>query len=290
MSRAIVKKEAKRYALVIFGAFLFSVGMNCFIVPLNLYSSGVLGIAQIIRTLLQQSAGLHFQMDIAGVLNFVFNLPLFFIAYKTMSKNFFVKTLLSVIVQTVFMTFLPIPAEPILEDMLANCIIGGVMGGIGMGLTLQCSGCGGGMDILGVYFTKKFENFSVGKLSLLINAVLYLLCAVLFDLEIAIYSILFLACLTLVTDRAHYQNINVTCMVFSKAKDIEGAIMEEMGRGVTVWDGMGAYTSEHTRIMTVVINKYEVNHLKAIVKSRDARAFLIFFEGTHVSGNFEKRL
>ena len=82
----------------------------------------------------------------------------------------------------------------------------------------------------------------------------------------------------------------MTCMVFSKAKDIEGAIMEEMGRGVTVWDGMGAYTSEHTRIMTVVINKYEVNHLKAIVKSRDARAFLIFFEGTHVSGNFEKRL
>lgn len=62
MSRAIVKKEAKRYAIVIFGAFLFSVGMNCFIVPLNLYSSGVLGIAQIIRTLLQQSAGLHFQM------------------------------------------------------------------------------------------------------------------------------------------------------------------------------------------------------------------------------------
>ena len=123
--------------------------------------------------------------------------------------------------------------------MLANCIIGGVMGGIGMGLTLQCSGCGG-HGHSGVYFTKKFENFSVGKLSLLINAVLYLLCAVLFDLEIAIYSILFLACLTLVTDRAHYQNINVTCMVFSKAKDIEGAIMEEMGRGVTVWDGMGA--------------------------------------------------
>ena len=84
--------------------FVFS-GNELFYCPLNLYSSGVLGIAQIIRTLLQQSAGLHFQMDIAGVLNFVFNLPLFFIAYKTMSKNFFVKTLLSVIVQTVFMTF-----------------------------------------------------------------------------------------------------------------------------------------------------------------------------------------
>ncbi len=290
MSKAIVKKEAKRYVIVIFGAFLFSVGMNCFIVPLNLYSSGVLGIAQIIRTLLQQSTGQTFQMDIAGVLNFFFNLPLFFIAFKTMSKNFFVKTLLSVIVQTVFMTFLPIPAEPILEDTLANCIIGGVMGGIGMGLTLQCSGCGGGLDILGVYFTKKFENFSVGKLSLFINAVLYLLCALLFDLETAIYSIIFLACFSLVTDRAHYQNINVTCMVFSKAKDIEDAIMKEMGRGVTVWSGMGAYTSEHTQIMTVVVNKYEVNHLKAIVKSRDAHAFLIFFEGTHVSGNFEKRL
>ena len=143
--------------------FLFSVGMNCFIVPLNLYSSGVLGIAQIIRTLLQQSAGLHFQMDIAGVLNFVFNLPLFFIAYKTMSKNFFVKTLLSVIVQTVFMTFLPIPAEPILEDMLANCIIGGVMGGIGMGLTLQCSGCGGGHGHSGRLLHKEVRKLLCGE-------------------------------------------------------------------------------------------------------------------------------
>lgn len=290
MSKAIVKKEAKRYAIVIFGAFLFSVGMNFFIVPLNLYSSGVLGMAQIIRTLLQQTAGLHFQMDIAGVLNFIFNLPLFFIAFRTMSKNFFVKTLLSVAAQTVFMTFLMIPAEPILEDTLANCMIGGVIGGVGMGMTLQCSGSGGGFDILGVYFTKRFENFSVGKLSLLINAILYLLCACLFDVETAIYSIIFLACFSLVVDKSHYQNINVTCMVFSKTGGFETAIMEELGRGVTVWNGMGAYTSEHTRIMTVVANKYEVNHLKSIIKGQDPHAFIIFFEGTHVSGNFEKRL
>lgn len=289
MTTAIVKKESKRYAIVIFGALLFSLGMNCFIVPLHLYSCGVLGVAQIIRTLLQ-TVGISFQIDIAGVLNLILNLPLFFIAFRSMSKSFFAKTLVSVAAQTIFMTFLAIPAEPILEDTLANCVIGGVMGGIGMGLTLQCSGCGGGMDILGVYVTKKFENFSVGKLSLFVNAVLYLLCAVIFDLETAIYSIIFLACLTLVTDRSHFQNINVTCMVFSKTGDIQAAIMGELGRGVTVWDGVGAYTAEHTRIMTVVVNKYEVNQLKSIIKSRDPKAFIILFEGTHISGNFEKRL
>ena len=285
-----VKKEIKRYIIVLFGAVIFSAGMNIFIVPLGLYSSGALGIAQILRTFLHSTGIVPGGFDIAGILNFLLNLPLLILAFRTISKNFFFKTILSVVTQTVCMSLIRIPSVPLIDDVLGSCIIGGVICGAAMGITLMASGSGGGVDILGVYFTKKFAGFSVGKLGIILNAILYTVCAILFDLETALYSIIFTVCMNLVVDKTHTQNINVTCLIFSKGGNIAETIMKQMGRGVTAWNGVGAYTGEDTEIMTVVVNKYEVSEIKQIIKMQDPDAFVLFFEGTHVSGNFEKRL
>ena len=105
MTRPSAKKEAKRYVTVIIGAFIFSVSVNLFIAPLDLYNGGVLGIAQIIRTLLSKTVGASAlgAVDIAGIINFLINVPLFILAFKTISKEFFAKTLVSVFCQAVFM-------------------------------------------------------------------------------------------------------------------------------------------------------------------------------------------
>ena len=160
-----MKQEIKRYFFIVVGSFIFALGINLFVVPMQLYSSGVLGIAQIIRTIIEQVIGKS-TIDISGIINFLINIPLFMLAYRTISKRFFVRTLLSVISQTVFLTFIMIPTTPLVDDILTNCIIGGIVTGFGIGLTLRCSGSGGGLDILGVYFTKKLPHFSVGKLSI----------------------------------------------------------------------------------------------------------------------------
>ena len=130
----------------------------------------------------------------------------------------------------------------------------------------------------------------MGKLSIIVNAFVYLLCAFLFDVPTAIYSILYMTCFSLVLDRTHYQNINMTAMIFTKNQEIQEAIMKETGRGVTYWDGAGAYTKTQTRILVTVINKYEEHQIRRIVASFDPNAFVIFNEGPTVSGNFEKRL
>lgn len=174
-----MKQEIKRYFFIVVGSFIFALGINLFVVPMQLYSSGVLGIAQIIRTIIEQVIGKS-TIDISGIINFLINIPLFMLAYRTISKRFFVRTLLSVISQTVFLTFIMIPTTPLVDDILTNCIIGGIVTGFGIGLTLRCSGSGGGLDILGVYFTKKLPHFSVGKLSLGINLIIYMICAFLF--------------------------------------------------------------------------------------------------------------
>lgn len=283
-------KKVKEYGIIIIGALLFCFGINIFISPLGLYNGGVVGISQIIRTIVVEYIPVLKNFEIAGVINFIINIPLLLIAYKSISKKFFIRTVVSVIAQTIFFTVIKIPTLPIIDDQLAACLIGGIITGAGIGITLKAGGSGGGIDILGVYFTQKYKNFSVGKLGIIINTIIYGICAILFELPTAIYSVIYTTFFSLIVDKIHYQNINTTAMIFTKKKNIELGIMSEMARGVTCWKGEGAYTGEETKILVTVISKYEINQLKRIVLEKDPKAFIIFNEGLNVTGNFEKRL
>lgn len=283
-------KKIKQYGIIIIGAFLFCLGVNLFISPLGLYNGGVVGISQIIRTIIVDYFPSVKNFEIAGIINFIINIPLLLIAYKSISKKFFIRTVVSVISQTIFFTAITIPSTAIIDDPLAACLIGGIITGAGIGITLKAGGSGGGIDILGVYFTKKYKNFSVGKLGIIINAIIYGICAILFELPTAIYSVIYTIFFSMIVDKIHYQNINTTAMIFTKMENIECGIMKEMGRGVTCWNGQGAYTGEESKILVTVISKYEINQLKRIVLEKDPKAFIIFNEGLNVTGNFEKRL
>jgi uncharacterized membrane-anchored protein YitT (DUF2179 family) len=105
-----------------------------------------------------------------------------------------------------------------------------------------------------------------------------------------IYSVVYTIVTAIATDRVHIQNINMSVMIFTKKRGISKAIIEETGRGVTNWDGEGAYTNKTAYILFTLISKYEVAQIKRIVRSIDPDAFMIFTEGASVDGNFEKRL
>lgn len=277
---------------VILGGVIFGLGLNLFIVPLHLFSGGVIGLAQIIRTCLADFTNIPLPkgFDIAGIINLCMNVPLFVIAYRSISRRFFSKTLLCVLAQTATLSFIIVPSTPIIDDILAACLIGGLICGFGIGLALRNGGSGGGLDILGVYFAKKFTSFSVGKLSNFVNAAIFILCAMLFDVKVAIYSIIYTACMYLVVDKIHYQNINMTAMIFTKNELVQESIMKETRRGVTYWKGAGAYTKSDTYVLVTVISKYEIPQLKKLIMTHDPKAFVIFNEGMSISGNFEKRL
>lgn len=273
------------------GSFMFAFGLNVFITPLSLYNGGFMGISQLIRTLIVNIFHFSFgQTDIAGIIYLLINMPLIYLAWSKMGKTFFVRSIITIIIQTAALTFIPVPATPIIDDYLTACIIGGIIAGTGSGMILRGGSSGGGQDILGIYFTKKFPGFSVGKVSIIINFFVYGICLLMFDFEIVIYSLIYGVVYSIACDRVHIQNINMSVMIFTKKLGISRAIIEQTGRGVTNWDGAGAYTNQTSYILFVVISKYEVSQLKRIVRSIDPNAFMIFTEGCSVSGNFEKRL
>ncbi len=274
------------------GSLMFAISVNCIITPLSLYNGGFMGISQLMRTFLVDFLNINILagIDLVGIIYFLINVPLFYLAYKVMGLEFVIKTIITVGIQSVLLTVVPISQNPIITDYLTACIVGGILAGSGVGLVLKNGCTGGGQDILGVVCAKKYPNFSVGKVNIIMNIFIYLVCLWIFDIQIVIYSLIYTTILALAIDKVYTQTISTTAMIFTKKTGISKAIIENMGRGVTRWNGEGAYTNETSYVLVTVISKYEVSQLKKLVREIDEQAFVVLTDGNSVIGNFEKRL
>lgn len=143
--------------------------------------------------------------------------------------------------------------------------------------------------MVGVWLSKAVPGFSVGKLTVLVNAVLFAVFLLLFDVPTVLYSMLYMAVYAKIMDQTHFQNINVRLMIFTKKNGVDQDIMRKTARGVTEWRGVGAYTGEASNILVTVINKYEIDSFMHIIYTVDPNAFVIRDDGVAVSGNFESK-
>lgn len=275
----------------VFGALLYAAGINLFVVPAELYTGGLMGICQVIRTVLADAFGIRFQaFDIAGVIYYIINVPIFLVAFSRIGRMFLVKTLASVTAITLFISL--IPTVVIVEDVMAACVVGGIISGAGVGIMLRMGSSGGGTDVVGVLLIKWKRDFSVGKVNLLVNLVLYGACIFLFDIGTVVYSVIYAAVYSVAMDKVHTQNINVEVHVITKAdtSTLEKKVFEELGRGITKWSALGAYTYDRSHVLYIMLSKYEVNRLKTIIREYDPQAFIVVNEGVSVDGNYLKKL
>ena len=281
-----------RLGAAILGTFINAFAITFFIVPMSLYSPGVTGVCQLIRTLLSRVVALPEGIDVSGILYLVFCVPILALAWRSLGRGFAIRTLICTISSSLFLTLLRAPADPILQERLASCLVGGIIGGFGIGLTLTCGSSSGGLDVLGLYLSKKFSRFTVGRFSICFNAVLYSLCAILFDLPTALYSIIYNVTSALSIDRAHLQSIRAQLLIFTHNQDpaLMREIMSRLDRGVTYWEGVGAYTETPLRVLCVCVSKYEEDELRSIVREFDPNAFFIVQEGVRIDGNFLRKL
>ena len=133
-----------RIVAAVVGELIAAAALNLFIVPLNLYTGGAMGVCQLIRTLLQTYLGLNFgSYDIAGILYFLVNIPILLYGYKYLGQGLVIKTIICTVAFSLFYSIIPIPSAPIVADYLTACLLGGILTGIGSGIVLTC-GCSRG--------------------------------------------------------------------------------------------------------------------------------------------------
>ena len=282
-----------RLVAAVVGELIAAAALNLFIVPLHLYTGGILGVCQLIRTLMQTQLGINFgSYDIAGILYFLSNIPILLLAYKTLGKSLVFKTLICTVAYSLFYSIIPIPSAPIVDDYLTACLLGGILAGVGSGIVLTCGGSGGGLDIVGLCLSKRGSSFTVGKFSLTFNAFLYAACLLLFTPEVAIYSVIYNFFTSMVLDRMHQQNVSIQALIFTKGDEdaLARFIIENLGRSVTYWEGVGAYTGEDVHVLCVCLSKFEIEELVHAVHSIDPHAFVTTQEGTRIYGNFQRKV
>ena len=273
------------------GTLLYSLGMNLFVVPAGLYTGGIMGLSQLLRTFLLRATGWTPAIDIAGLINYAINLPMLLLAWRRLDHRVVLKTLLSVTGTTIFLSLVP-RTDILSGDQLARCLIGGMLCGCGIGITLWMGGTSGGMDVIGMMLLKRGSHTSIGHVNLIWNLALYAICAAAFNLSTAIYSILFSFISTTAMDKLHMQNINVEVTVVTKvlSPEMEHEILVDLHRGITRYEGVGEYTGQPVHIFYILVTKYEISRLRAIVCKHDPHAFIVAKDGAVVYGNYKRKI
>ncbi len=260
--------------LMILGSILASIGLEIFLIPNNIIDGGITGISIIASYLTNLPLGLFI---------FILNLPFLFVGYKQIGKTFALSTLFSVICLSVGVSILrPIPG--ITQDILLATIFGGIILGIGVGLIIRNGGSLDGTEIIAIILDKR-TGFSIGEIVMFFNLFILGGSGFLFGWDRAMYSLIayFIAFKTIDITVEGLNESKSVIIVSEKNVEISEALMDRLGRGVTLLQGKGAYKGDSTNVIYVVVSRLEIAKLKGIVHGFDENA-LVTIASVEVTG------
>lgn len=262
--------------LIALGAALIATGFNLFLIPHQLLSGGLSGISMMIG---------YFTGWNIGLLYFLINLPVLLWGWITVGKRFVWLSIVSVALTTWLIQL--VPGYSLIADPILGAVFGGVLIGIGSGLSLRAGGSTGGLDIVGSIVTRK-RDFPLGMLLFALNGAVVLALGLVLGWDSALRSMLSIFIAGKVMDTIHIRHIKVTAFIVTDRKDAMLAKLLQLPRGVTLIKTEGAYTSLSRDMLMTVTTRYELAELRKIVKETDPKAFVNIVETAEVIGEFRK--
>lgn len=275
----MLKQNALRdYGLLILGAMVQAASMVLFYIPGQIASGGVSGLAQVIH----RYTGLPI-----GMMVLVMNVPLFVLGWRYLGgRRFFVRTIFTVALYSVLLDLgsLVLPGG-LTQNAMLNALYGGVIGGLGMGITFLGQGTGGGTDILARVLAR-LRGIPLAQSYLVTDALVIVLGGLSFGPERALYAILALyiggAAAEVITEGSNV--VRTAIIISAKPREVAEAILRELERGVTGLHGEGMYTQQQRTVLYVVISRSEVSRLKAIIHEIDPDAFVVIGQASEALG------
>ncbi len=258
--------------LVALGAFLQAFAVRLFLIPANLASGGVTGIAQIIARLFNPPVGIGFMV-------FLGNVPLFVIGWRYLGgPRFVIRTGLAILIYSFSMDFLArfLPSAGITDDILLNSLYGAIVCGIGYGMVYRGQGSSGGSDIL-VRILNHWRSIPMTQSYLITDAAVILSAGFVFGWKEALYALISLYVSGLVADTTLQgaETVRTAMIVTGEPRSLAARILQDMERGVTILPGTGAYTGLERPVLYCVVTRSEVQQLKTIVRETDEDAFMV---------------
>lgn len=272
-----------RDAFVIFlGSTLMAFAVKYIFDPAGLVTGGVSGLTIIIKDLSARFLGYPIPLWVSNV---VLNVPIFLFAIKTDGPRSVMRTGLSWIIMSVELAIMPEWA-PLGNNLLLVSLYGGLCFGVATGLLLSVRATSGGTDMLGNSLHKYFRQYSMGRIILVLDGLIVVLGALVFDIEHTLYAIISVFVMGKLTDKVldSGKKAKMAFIISEKNQEIAQEIMTELDRGVTALHGRGMYQGEEKDILFCICSKRDIVDIKDIVKEHDRNAFFIIGNASEVLG------
>lgn len=263
------------------GTSLYSLIIDVFVMPNDLLAAGFTGIAMVIN---------HFipALPVSFVVYLV-NIPIVLWAIKEIDTRFILYTVFAVTIQALTLELFD-GIYAYTNDVFMACLFAGIIGGFGVGLVIRRRGSGGGLDILCIVFKKRY-GISVGTMGIAFNVIVIALSSLIYGLELAMYTLCFIAISYVATDKAidGFSKRYTALIITQYPLDMKDAIINRLHRGVTFLYGEGGFSGMKRQILYCVVNQYEMAALKKILSEIDVNAFMTLMETREVYGTFLRK-
>lgn len=262
-----------------FGALVYTIGLDVFLVPNQVIDGGVVGLALMAAEL----TGISFSIFIV-----VLNIPFFVFGYKKIGATFTILSLFSVICLSGWSNFIHYP--PVTNDPFLSTIYGGIIIGLGVGLIIRWGGSLDGTEILAIIADKK-TPFSVGEIIMFFNLFILGSSGFVFNWDSAMYSLVayFIAYKMIDIVTNGLDEMKGLLIVTAQHDEVTHCLTHDMGRAVTLINGEGAYRREKTKILYCVVSRLEITKVKDAVRRVDPQAFVSIFDISEAHGLFRGR-
>lgn len=270
--------KTKSILLTILGTMVTGFAIGVFLTPNRIVGGGASGIS----TILYHTLGLQ-----PGVSFFAINIIFLLIGFKLLGKTFVLKTLLGVSMLSVFtqiFTLIPIYTE----NLLLAPIFGGVLYGLGIGMSFAAGASTGGTDIIGRLVQLKMSFVPIGKMLLFIDGMIILVSFFIFrDIELILYGVIALFISSYSIDFI-ISKLNVSRLAFvitDNGDEIAQKLVSTSPRGVTLIDVKGAYTRTDKKMLFCALKESEAEEFQKKILEIDPTAFIVFSESQRIKGN-----
>lgn len=265
------------FIILLIAGCINAFGVTVFLAPVNLYDSGISGTS----ILLSQVTPDYLSLSIFLL---ILNIPIFLFGLKKQGITFTIYSLFAVIVYSVcswlITDVIPVDvsmASPLAgEDLLLCALFGGMISGVGSGLTIRSGGALDGIDVLAVTFAKKI-GLTVGTFVMIYNVILYIICGFIIDSWILpLYSIVAYAAGLKTVDFIveGFDRSKSVMIITDKADDISHALIEAFECGTTKIAATGGYSNADKTVIYFVVNRFQIAKMRNIVLSIDPKAYV----------------
>ena len=269
------KQLTKAGLVAVLYGLLSAIAVNDFLIVVNSYSTGLLGLSQLIHAVLP-----NFSMSL---LMTILNVPLFIFAWRVFGFRYILFSGLAVLSNIIFLGI--IPTMVLVKDPLTNTIIGSALIGLSIGWCFNNGFTTGGMDIVATYCQRRFHK-NVGFFANLINGLIIVLTLIFFGPGRIVYTLIGMLIVNALMDYAFASQTDVMVIIFTKRADKLIQQLRRFTHGATILNGQGAYTGKPTDVIMVVTPRGQLAFLRELIKSEDPDAFMSIQKSDVESGKY----